>query len=93
MADVKTAERLSVGTRIEVKPGVTSPEFPDVPCEGWSGTIVELIGRKSDPKYVVEWDERTIERMPEDYRDLCEENGLFFRMACFAAEEIESAAE
>lgn len=90
MAKKRQSGRLAIGTRVRVKPGVAVPELPDVACDGWTGVIERLIGKnKADPKYVVEWDAATIDNMPADYRQKCEENGLFFRMACFSAGEIE----
>ena len=94
MAKKQQSSKLAIGTRVRVKPNVTVPEFPDVPCGGWTGSIDNLIGKsKPDPKYVVEWDEETIARMPPDYRDRCEKNGLFFRMACLSGDQIEPLAE
>ena len=90
MAKKRTTGKLSAGTRIRVKSGVSAPEFPDVPCEGWTGSVSELIGKKAAPKYVVEWDNATIGKMPAAYREQCEQKGLFYRMSCFSGEELEA---
>ncbi len=76
-----------------VKEGVASPEFPDVTCEGWSGSIVEMTGKKSALKFVIEWDDETLKAMTEEYREQCEQNSLYYRMACFDADQIESVDE
>lgn len=91
MARTKQTARFSIGTRIRVKPGVTAPEFPDVPCQGWTGGIVDQIGKKSAPKFVVEWDASTLENMPASYVEQCEQSGLFYRMACFTGDQLEPA--
>ena len=93
MAKKKAAGKLSAGDTVRAKPGVTAPEFPDVLCEGWTGRIAELIGKKSDPKYVIEWDDEVVKAMPESYVKKCEETHLFYRMACFKGDEIERVEE
>jgi len=65
------------------------PEFPDVACDGWTGTISETIGKKSDPKYVIEWDDAIVDALPKSYIDLCEEKKFFYRMACFGRDAFE----
>ena len=89
MSKTQVADAVPVGTTIRVKGGVVSPEFPDFSYAGWAGSVVELTGKKSALKYVIEWDDRTIDDMPTEYRDLCEQNSLFYRMACFDANQIE----
>ncbi len=32
-----------VGDRVRVKPGVSDPDFPDMPLGGWSGIVTEVI--------------------------------------------------
>lgn len=89
MSKTKVADAIAVGTKIRVKEGVASPEFPDVSYAGWAGSVVELTGKNSARKYVIEWDYQTLDDMPTEYRVLCEENSLFYRMACFDAKQIE----
>ena len=42
--------RFQVGNKVRVKPGVSDPDFPDMPLGGWSGTVTEIIehGRRPD---------------------------------------------
>lgn len=91
MAKKSTSSVLAAGTRIRVKPGVSVPEFSEVSCEGWTGTIAELTGKKTDPKYVIEWDEETVGKMPPSYVQACESQNLYYRMAYFGGDEIELA--
>jgi hypothetical protein len=88
----KKIAKLSVGTRIQVRTGVHSPEMPDVECDGWSGTIVDTSGKKADPKYIIEWDQVTLESLTTPYVEKCEEMGLYYRMACFEGTELEPVA-
>ena len=91
MAKKQSAGNLSPGTTVRVKPGVSVPEFPAVSCAGWSGTVVECVGTKTAPKYVIEWDEATVEQMPRSYIEQCESQNLFYRMACLSSEDLEPA--
>jgi hypothetical protein len=89
MGKKKANDTLAPGTRIRVRSGVTIPEFPDVDCTGWTGSVAELSGKKADPKYVVEWDESVVAAMPKAYLEACEKSGLYFRMACFTRDKLE----
>lgn len=84
---------LSPGQAIRIKPGITAPEFPDVSCAGWTGIIMDLIGKKSDPQYVVEWDEKTLAAMPQSYKDQCEERSLMYSFACLGFSDMEVVEE
>ena len=90
MGKKKATGPLAPGARIRVRENVAAPEFPDISCSGWTGTIVEVTGKK-DPKYVIEWDESVIEGFPPGYLERCEQNGLFYRMAAFEAADLEPA--
>lgn len=91
MAKKQSADNLAPGARVQVRPGVSVPEFPDVSCAGWTGVVVELVGKKADAKCVVEWDEATVAQMPRAYVEDCEKQNLFYRMACLARDELEPA--
>jgi hypothetical protein len=52
--------RFQVGNKIRVKPGVSGPNFPDMPLGGWSGTITEIIEREGQIDYVLKLDDRTL---------------------------------
>lgn len=79
------------GTRIRVRPGVTSPEFPDVALTGWTGTVIEATGKPPAVKVIIEWDAATLEQMPADYVARCENQQLFYQMACLNDGDIEPA--
>ena len=85
----KATDKLTPGARIRVKEGVVAPEMPAVSIGGWTGTIVELSGPKANPKFIIEWDDATIARIPEAYRASCEQQGLLFSMACLTRDDLE----
>lgn len=91
MGKKKAAAGLAEGARVRVKPGVVSPEFPELEIGGWTGTISETSGRSPNVKCIVEWDEPTRGRMPAEYVRRCEEQNLYYRMVCLAAEDLEPA--
>ena len=93
MAKKKSAGKLGEGTRIRIRDGVTAPEFPDVSCAGWTGTIADVIGKKAEPQFVVEWDAATLERLPAAYREQCEQRNLLYTMACFPRESFDVLEE
>ncbi len=91
MAKKKTARKnsFSPGQSVRIKPGVTAPEFPEVSCAGWTGVVMELIGKKTDPQFVVEWDAATLNQLPPSYKDQCEERNLTYSFSCFPASDME----
>jgi hypothetical protein len=91
MAKKKTSEELAVGARVRVKPGTMIPEFPDMACGGWTGTVVETKGKKPISKFLIEWDDATLAAIPEPYLRTCEAQGLYYRMVCLDSTSLESA--
>jgi hypothetical protein len=72
----QTQARFAVGVQVQVKPGTTDPDFPDIPLGGWAGTIRE-VGQPSDPlTYLVEWNRYTLDHLHPVYRKRCERDGL-----------------
>jgi hypothetical protein len=89
MAKKKAAGGWDEGTRIRVKAGVPSSEFPEVSIAGWSGAVVETSGKPPALKLIVEWDAATLAAMPADYVSRCETQQLFYRMACLNVADVE----
>ena len=79
------------GSRIRVKPGVQSPEFPEISLAGWTGTVTETSGKPPDQKVIIEWDAQTLSAMPADYLSKCESGQLYHVMASLSSNDIESA--
>lgn len=74
---------------MRVREGVLMPEFPDVDISGWTAVIIEARGRGADLKYFVEWDAETLQKLPESYREHCEQQGLYHGMACLTGADVE----
>ena len=83
--------KLAVGSRVRVKDGVTSPDFPEVSFAGWAATVVELSGKKPNQKFILEFDDAVVAAMPPDYLKKCEEQHLLYTLACLTADQIEAA--
>ncbi len=84
----KKSNKLAAGAAVQAKAGVTLPEFPEQPIAGWTGIVTEQKGRAADLKYIIEWDDATVQAMPQSYKDHCEEHGLFFKMVCLPADQV-----
>lgn len=79
------------GSRIRVKPGVNSPEFPEISLAGWTGTVVETTGKPPEQKVIIEWDAATLAAMPAEYVSKCEAGQLYYVMASLAGDDVETA--
>ena len=75
MPKTKSPAAFSVGDAVRVKPGVTDPDFPDIPFGGWAGTISE-IEDGTPPTYLVALNERTLKSVHPIYHKRCERDGL-----------------
>jgi len=82
--------KLASGTKIRLKPGSVIPEVPPVDADQWTGTVVEAKGRGDSLQYIVEWDDETEARMPQEFIQECEKTGLFYKMACLPHQDVES---
>ena len=78
----------AAGATVQVNPAVEMPEFPSLKIEGWKGTVMETSGSGAKMKVILEWDEQTVQSIPEDYRTHCESQGLLFTMACLPASDL-----
>ena len=83
--------KLTVGSRVRVRAGITSPDFPEVSFAGWAATIVEFSGKKPNQKFILEFDDAVVAAMPADYLNKCEEQHLLYTMACLTGDQIEAA--
>lgn len=66
------------------------PEFPGVSIAGWSGTIVEASAGDT-PQLIIEWDATSMAKMPAEYQQHCESQGLYSGMACLQFADVEVA--
>lgn len=81
--------RFKVGDQIRVKPGVSDPDFPDMPLGGWSGTVTEVIEHEGRINCGFRLDERTLASLHPIYKQRCEIDGLDYGSMGLSQEEIE----
>jgi hypothetical protein len=81
--------RFAVGALVRVRPGVTDPDFPDVPLGGWAGTIHEIEASSAPPTYLIEWNKYTLDHMHPIYRKRCERDGLELESMWLGEDDIE----
>ncbi|MEZ5945124.1 MAG: hypothetical protein R3C18_27370 [Planctomycetaceae bacterium] len=91
MAKKKAA--IEPGMLVKMRPGATMPEYESLAIGGWSGRVMEVLGRGAKQTIIVEWDEQTTPLIPAEYRNHCELQGLFYGMACVAAVDVEVPPE
>ena len=85
----KKSSRLAPGSTVRVKSGVTLPEFPEHSIAGWTGTVRENQGHGDNLQLIIEWDDPTVDAMPQSYHNHCERHGLYFKMVCLPATQVE----
>jgi len=81
--------RFRVGDKVRVKPGVSDPDFPDMPLGGWTGTVTEIIEHEGQINCVFDLDERTLTGIHPIYKQRCEIDGLDYGVMGLSQEEIE----
>lgn len=81
--------KLKAGDMVRVKAGESMPEFPDLDIGGWVAMVLESRGRGEGLKYIVEWTEDTLGKLPEDFKAVAEEQQLATEMACLLASAVE----
>jgi Calcium binding len=81
--------RFQVGDKVRVKPGVSDPDFPDMPLGGWSGTVTEIIEHEGQVNCVFELDERTLASLHPIFKQRSEIDGLDIGFMGVCQEDIE----
>src|SRR5947209_18974415 len=81
--------RFKVGEKVRVKPGVSDPDFPDMPLGGWSGTVTEVIEHEGQINCVFRLDARTLASLHPIYRQRCEIDGLDYEVMGLGEEDFE----
>ena len=81
--------RFKVGDKVRVKPGVSDPDFGDMPLGGWSGSVTDIIEHEGQINCVFELDERTVTSIHAIYKQRCEIDGLDYGFMGLSQEEIE----
>ncbi len=88
MSKMTPSPKFSLGDVVRVKPGVTDPDFPDIPFGGWAGTIAEV--EDGDLRtYLVQLNERTLKSIHPIYHKRCERDGLEASQVWMLEEDLE----
>ena len=74
-----------------MKPGITVPDFEDLPLGGWAGTIREVDQKSEPPKYLLEWDRHPLDHMHALYRKRWERDARELDTMWLGEEDIEPA--
>lgn len=81
--------KFSVGSRVRVKPGITDPDFKDIPLGGWAGTTTQVDRRSNPPTLLIEWNQSTLDHMHPVYRNRCERDGRFLECLWLSESDVE----
>ena len=81
--------RFQVGNKVRVKPGVSDPDFPDMPLGGWSGIVTEIIEHEGQINCVFKLDDQTLASIHPIYRKRCERDGLEYETMGLGEEDLE----
>jgi Calcium binding len=84
-----TTPRFKVGDQVRVKPGVTDPDFPDMPLGGWTGTVTEVIEHEGQAHCVFKLDDRTLASLHPSFVMRSEIDGLDYKFMGLGQEDIE----
>ena len=86
------SDEFSVGSQVKIKEGVSAPDLPEFTLAGWTGTVMERAGKKNARKYMIEWDQSTLDRMPPKYLKQCQEQKLYHLMVCLTGDALETVS-
>jgi hypothetical protein len=81
--------KFTVGSRVRVKPGITDPDFKDIPLGGWAGTTSQVDQRSNPPILLIEWNQFTLDHMHPVYRNHCERDGRFLECLWLSETDVE----
>jgi hypothetical protein len=85
------AAAFAVGDLVRVRKGVVDPDFPDLPLGGWTGTVQEVEADEDPPLYLIEWNQYTLDHLPEVYRVRCDREDLDEETIRLTGDELEPA--
>lgn len=83
---MRSIRKLPIGTRVRVKEGVTSMEFPEISMRDWKGVVRSIRGKR----YMLAFDDKTLGCMPTEYISSCEERQMIHRYALLEPTQVEA---
>jgi Calcium binding len=84
-----TTPHFKVGDQVRVKPGVTDPDFLEMPLGGWTGTVTEVIEHEGQVNCVFKLDDRTLASLHPIIVRRSEIDGLDYKFMGLDQEDIE----
>ena len=81
-----TLPKFAVGSRVRAKKGVTAPNDPDVPLEGWLGTVSQVSGSI----YLVHWSGESLDAAKPTYRGRWRREAADFRAVWLQEQALEA---
>ena len=79
-----------IGDSVAVKKGIKDPDYGH-DISGHQGRIIEIETESDDPLVCIEWDSKTLERIPRSLIRKSEDDGLDWTRLHLNASEVESA--
>lgn len=81
-----------IGDSVKVKKGVMCPDYENLCIEGWQGRVAEITEERDSPILVcIRWDSVTLKKMPSDFIDQSEEEGLDYTCMYLELQDLEMA--
>lgn len=82
--------QFKVGDSVVVEPGIQDPDF-GVDIGGWQGRVTNVDLFAGNVLLSIEWDSQTLNNMPDEIIERCEEEGLSWTVMNLADYEVELA--
>lgn len=79
------------GDSVTVSCGIADPDFPEMPLDGWTGTVIQVERLTAPTRYLVQRTQSALERAPSDCRDRCESEDLVFDQMWLLEGDLEVA--
>lgn len=81
----------NIGDSVKVKPGILDPDTEAFSIEGWQGRIIGISPGQEDGMTLIDikWDSMTLQNMPKQSIETCEEEGLDWTQMGLYSEDLE----
>lgn len=78
-------KEIRIGADVKVKEGIMCPDMEGLEIGGWQGKIIEIV----DNLVCIEWDDKTLDDMPNYFIEQSEEEGLEHKLMYLYINEVE----
>lgn len=84
-----TKKDIEVGNKVKVNEGTMCPDYEGLDIGGWQGLVTEIDKDDENKTLVlIQWDNTTLENMPDYFIDQSEEEGLECKLMYLYPEEV-----